>query len=61
MPNTSYIFKFKTTDTAQEALEQIDSNGYILPYHSGGMPVVKFQRGKQNTRELGDKEITFLL
>ena len=40
MPNTSYIFKFKTTDTAQETLEQIDSNGYTLPYHSDGMPVV---------------------
>lgn len=41
MPDTIYVFEFKTTGTAQEALAQIDDKGYALPYQSGGRRVVK--------------------
>ena len=41
MPDTTYVFEFKVEGTAQEALEQIDSHDYALPYQSGGRRVVK--------------------
>jgi len=41
MPQTTYVFEFKTDGTAQEALRQIDGKGYALPYDTGGRPVVK--------------------
>ena len=41
MPQTTYVFEFKTEGTAQEALRQIDGKGYALPYNTGGRPVVK--------------------
>ena len=41
MPDTTYVFEFKTTGTAHEALEQIDSKGYALPYQTSGNKVVK--------------------
>jgi hypothetical protein len=41
MPDTTYVFELKLNGTAQEALEQIDSKGYALPYHSDGKKVVK--------------------
>ena len=41
MPDTVYVFELKVNGTAQEALEQIDSKGYALPYQSDGKRVVK--------------------
>ena len=41
MPQTTYVFEFKTEGTAQEALRQIDGKGYALPYNTAGRPVVK--------------------
>ena len=41
MPNATYVFEFKTTGTAQEALQQIDSKGYALPYQTKENNVVK--------------------
>ena len=41
MPDTTYVFKLKVNGTAQEALDQINSNGYALPYHTDGKKVVK--------------------
>ena len=41
MPDTIYVFELKTHATAQQALEQIDSKGYAIPYHSDGRRVVK--------------------
>ena len=41
MPDTVYVFELKTTGTAQEALDQIDSKGYAIPYTTNGMRVVK--------------------
>ena len=41
MPDTVYVFEMKITGTAQEALEQIDSRGYALPYETEDRKVVK--------------------
>ncbi len=41
MPHTTYVFEFKTTGSAQEALEQINSKGSALPYQTNGNKVVK--------------------
>lgn len=41
MPDTVYVFELKANGTAQEALEQIDSKGYAIPYEAGGRRVVK--------------------
>ena len=41
MPDTTYVFELKTGGTAQEALDQINSKGYALPYATEGKKVVK--------------------
>ena len=41
MPDTVYVFELKANGTAQEALEQIDSKGYAIPYEADGRNVVK--------------------
>jgi hypothetical protein len=41
MPDTTYVFELKVGGTAQEALGQIDSRDYALPYQSEGKRVVK--------------------
>ncbi|MBQ9357212.1 MAG: ATP-binding protein [Prevotella sp.] len=41
MPDVTYVFEFKTNQTAREALEQIDTKGYAFPYHTEGRKVVK--------------------
>ena len=41
MPDTVYVFELKANGTAQEALEQIDSKGYAIPYEAGDRHVVK--------------------
>ena len=41
MPDTTYVFELKVNGTAQEALDQIDSKGYYLPYQTDGKKVVK--------------------
>ena len=41
MPDTTYVFELKLNGTAQEALEQINSNNYALPYQFDGKKVVK--------------------
>ena len=41
MPDTNYVFELKVNGTAQEALDQIDSKGYALPYQTDGKKVVK--------------------
>ena len=41
MPETTYVFEMKTSETAQKALEQIDAKGYALPFVSEGRKVVK--------------------
>ena len=41
MPDTTYVFELKVNGTAQEALDQINSKGYALPYATDGKKVVK--------------------
>ena len=41
MPDTTYVFEFKTDGTAEQALEQIDTHGYAFPYQSESRRVVK--------------------
>ena len=41
MSSTTYVFELKVNGTAQEALEQINSKGYALPYPTDGRRVVK--------------------
>ena len=41
MPDTTYVFELKVNGTAQEALEQIDTKDYALPYKTEGRKVVK--------------------
>ena len=41
MPDTVYVFELKTHGTPQEALQQIDSKGYAIPYQADSRPVVK--------------------
>ena len=41
MPDAIYVFELKSNGTAQEALKQIDSKGYAIPYEADGRRVVK--------------------
>ena len=41
MPDTIYVFELKTHGTPQDALQQIDSKGYAIPYQADDRPVVK--------------------
>ena len=41
MPDTTYVFELKKDGTAKEALEQIDSKNYALPYQTEGRKVIK--------------------
>ena len=49
MPDTTYVFELKVNGTAQEAMDQINSKGYFLPYETEGRAVVKV--GVQFDRE----------
>ncbi len=41
MPDTIYIIELKVNGTAQEALDQIEKNGYATPYLTDGRKIVK--------------------
>ena len=41
MPDAVYVLELKINGTAQEALDQIKSRGYAIPYQTDGRPVVK--------------------
>jgi hypothetical protein len=47
-----FVFEFKLFGTAEEALAQIDSEGYSLPYQTDGRRVTKigveFDRARRN-------------
>ncbi len=50
-----YVFEFKLTGTAEDALKQIDEKGYLLPYTADGRRLVKigvsFDAAKRNLGE----------
>ena len=58
MPDTTYVLELKASGTAQEALDQINSKGYALPYETDGRQVVKvgvaFER---ETMTVGDYKV----
>lgn len=41
MPDAIYVFELKVNGTAQEALQQINSNNYAITYQTDGRQVVK--------------------
>ena len=41
MPATTYVFELKMHESARQALEQINTNGYALPYQTDGRRVVR--------------------
>ena len=41
MPDAVYVLELKISGTAEEALQQIDTKGYALPYQADGRKVVK--------------------
>ena len=41
MPQTTYVFELKVNGTAQQAIDQINSKGYALPYQTEDRRVVK--------------------
>lgn len=40
-PKYIYVFEFKLNGTAEEALQQIDDKGYLIPYQADGRELVK--------------------
>lgn len=36
-----YVFEFKLNGTTEEALQQIDDKGYLIPYQANGRRLVK--------------------
>ena len=53
--DTAYVFELKINGTAREALDQINSNGYMVPYEAGNRKVVKvgvaFSKEEKNITE----------
>jgi hypothetical protein len=41
MADAVYVFEFKLSGTAEEALAQIDDRGYAIPYDAEGRKIVK--------------------
>lgn len=55
---TIYVFEFKLNGTAEQALEQIDSKGYAIPYVADHRPVVKIGASFDTaTRTLGEWKV----
>jgi len=53
--DTTYVFALKVNGTAQEALDQINSNGYAIPYETAGQKVVKVGvRFERETMTVGE-------
>ena len=55
MSDATYVMELKVGGTAQEALDQINTNNYAVPYQGAGLPVVKigiaFSREKRTVTE----------
>ncbi|MBR5984289.1 MAG: ATP-binding protein [Bacteroidales bacterium] len=53
--DTVYVFELKINGTASEALDQINDNGYMIPYEAGDRKVVKvgiaFSKEERNITE----------
>jgi len=55
MNDATYVMEIKINGTAQEALEQIDTKSYAVPYEGTGLPVVKIGIGfSKETRTVSE-------
>lgn len=60
LPEAVYIFEFKYDGTPEEALAQIDSKQYAIPYKAGNRKIVKVGVNfDSTTRTIGGWEIRF--
>ena len=58
MGDATYVMELKVGGTAKEALEQIDSKDYAVPYQGTGKPVVKIGIGfSRETRTVSEWEV----
>lgn len=58
MPDATYVMELKMRGTAAEALQQIDSKDYAIPYQAEGKPVVKIGIAfSQETKTVSDWKI----
>ena len=58
MNDATYVMEIKINATAQEALEQIDTKNYAVPYEGTGLPVVKIGIGfSKETRTVSEWEV----
>ena len=55
MNDTTYVMELKVGGTAKEALAQIDTKDYALPFQDSGKPVVKIGIGfSRETRTVSE-------
>ena len=54
MPGVTYVFELKVNGTAQEAMEQINSKGYAIPYTADGRVVKVGMRFSTETLAIED-------
>ena len=58
MRDATYVMELKMHGTAEEALAQIDSKDYAIPYQANGKPVVKIGMAfSQETKTLSGWKI----
>ncbi|WP_195406061.1 ATP-binding protein [Bacteroides congonensis] len=58
MQDAIYVFEFKVDGTPEEALAQINSKGYAIPYHAGNLKIIKIGVNFDSaTRTIGDWKI----
>ena len=58
MQDAIYVFEFKVDGTPEEALAQINSKGYAIPYQTGSLKIIKIGVNFDSaTRTIGDWKI----
>ena len=58
LPDTTYVMELKFDKSAEEALQQIDDKGYLLPYSANGKRLVKVGINYDSSkRTIGDWKI----
>ena len=58
MPDTTYVMELKYDGTVEEALQQIDDKGYLIPYKADGKRLVKVGINfDSNKRTIGNWKI----
>jgi len=55
MPDAVYVFELKYDGSAEEAIQQIDDKGYLIPYSADGKRLFKIGVNyDSNQRTIGD-------